>query len=259
MDKTEMDPRRKRVIFVNIIIACFATTMMSTALSTALPGILVDFDISASTGQWLTSAYSLAMAVMVPVTSFMVKRVPTRRLFILVIGVFTLGLVIDVLAVDFYTLLLGRLLQAGANGVLIAAAQIILLTIYPREVHGKVMGWYGITLTAAPIISPTLAGILIDAFDWRMVFILPLAIMLVSLVCTLLTFEDILDTERLRFDTMSFVLCAFAFGGLTFGVGNVMTEGVVSVLFIVPVLVGAVALALFTRRQLSLEVPFLQI
>ncbi|MCQ2071008.1 MAG: DHA2 family efflux MFS transporter permease subunit, partial [archaeon] len=227
-------------------------------ISTALPSISSDLGISDSLGQWLVSGYSLAMAIMVPVTSFAIKRIPTRKLFLSIIALFTLGLVIDVLAVDFTMLLVGRILQAAANGILIAAAQIVLMAIYPREVHGKVMGWYGITLTAAPIVSPTIAGILIDVSGWRSVFVLPLVVMVVSLVATALTFENVLETEKLKFDPLSFILCAIAFGGLTYGISNAVVNPT-GIEFIVPTVLGVVGLALFCKRQSTMEKPFLHV
>lgn len=61
---------KRNLIFINIIISCIAASMLTTALTTALPSIVEYFNISVTTGQWLTSGYSLAMGIMTPITAF---------------------------------------------------------------------------------------------------------------------------------------------------------------------------------------------
>ena len=51
-------------------------------------------------------------------------------------------------------------------------AQVILLTIYPMDRIGAIMGWYGLSITAAPVIAPTLAGMIVDKLNWHAIFIL---------------------------------------------------------------------------------------
>jgi len=259
MENSEMSASKRKLIFINIVVACIASSMMSTALSTGLPSIMSDLDISASLAQWLSSGYMLCMAIMMPATAFLVKRFRTRVLFTGVVAVYLAGLVIDILAMDFYTLMFGRILQACSNGVLMAMGQIILMTIYPVANHGSVLGWYGLSLTVAPIIAPAVSGVMIDAFTWRGVFIIPLVFMSLSLVASVSTMPDILETARSRFDVPSFALCALGFGGLTLGVGNMVSMGFASPATLVPLVLGVVGAVLFVRRQSSLEAPFLNL
>ncbi len=74
-----MTNRKKMLIFLNIMITCIASSMLATALTTALPPIMEDFGISVSTGQWMTSGYSLAMGIMMPLTAFLITRFPTKN------------------------------------------------------------------------------------------------------------------------------------------------------------------------------------
>ena len=60
----ELAVKRKNGVFATILVSCIACSMLSTALNTALPQILVDFKIDSSTGQWLTSIYSLVMGIL---------------------------------------------------------------------------------------------------------------------------------------------------------------------------------------------------
>ncbi|MCF2682593.1 MFS transporter [Faecalicatena contorta] len=181
--------KKRTLIFVNIIITCIATSLLQTALTTALPPIIADFGISVTTGQWLTSAYSLVMATMMPLTAYLVTRIPTRRLYIVTIVIFAVGTGVCMFAPNFLVLLTGRILQACSNGITSAMGQVILLSIYPVEKRGTIMGWYGLSAGAAPVIAPTLAGILVDLFSWRMIFVCTFVVMIVSLVYAMIVME----------------------------------------------------------------------
>ena len=122
MPPTELTDGRKRLIFLNIVVICTATSMMSTALATAIPSISEALNISDSLTQWLTSGYMLVMGIMMPASAFFVKRVPTRILYIATVAVFVAGMLIDLVANDFAALMLGRILQAASNGILMSMA-----------------------------------------------------------------------------------------------------------------------------------------
>ena len=96
-----MTDRKRTLIFINILISCIASSMLATALTTALPPILEDFQLSVAMGQWLTSGYSLAMGIMMPLTAFLITRFPTKNLYLTGIGLFVAGLVVCVAAADF--------------------------------------------------------------------------------------------------------------------------------------------------------------
>ena len=121
------------------------------------------------------------------------------------------------------------------------------------------MGTYGLATTAAPIIAPTVAGLMIDAFGWRSIFWLVMAIMTVSFVVSIMVFENVLELRNKKFDFLSFVESIFAFGGITLGAGNITAYGVVSVQAGLPLLVGVVFCALFVIRQCRSEKPLLDV
>lgn len=258
-EKAVLTDERRRLIFINILISCIASSMLATALTTALPSMIEDLNISVNMGQWLTSGYSLAMGIMMPLTAFLITRFPTRRLYLTAILCFMAGLVICVLSTSFPIMMAGRVLQAGGNGILTSMTQVILLSIYPAEKKGSVMGWYGLSVGAAPVIAPTVAGVIVDNFGWRMIFVVAIAVMAVSLIFAVCVFDNVLDVTKKRFDIVSFILSIFAFGGITLGVGNIGSYPFVSVQVLLILVVGCVAAAVFVYRQLSLDKPFLDL
>lgn len=254
-----MQQKQRTWIFINIIITVIASTIMSTALTTALPTMIAEFNVSVTTGQWLTSGYALAMGIVMPLTAFLITQFPTKKLYLFAVGLFILGLVVAVLAPNFVVLMLGRILQACGNGILSAMAQVILLTIYPPERRGSIMGWYGLSVGAAPVLAPTIAGILVDASGWRLIFYVVIAIMVLSFVVALFVFKDVLETRSKKFDTFSFVLSGIAYAGITIGIGNIGTYQFLSVNVLVPVIVGIVGIVALAHRQLHQDDPFLDL
>ncbi|MDT2704284.1 MFS transporter [Enterococcus dongliensis] len=96
--------KQRTLIFINILISCIASSMLATALTTALPTMINEFNISVTTGQWLTSGYSLAMAIMMPLTAFLIIRFPTKKLYLAAISFFVVGLLLAVIAPNFTVL-----------------------------------------------------------------------------------------------------------------------------------------------------------
>lgn len=254
-----MSDKRRLLITVSLIITCIASSFLQTALTTALPPIISDLNISVASGQWLTSGYSLAMGIMMPLTAFLITRCPAKKLYLGAIGMFLIGLAVCIAANSFPVMMVGRILQACSNGITVSMAQVVILSIYPADRRGTAMGWYGLSVGAAPVIAPTIAGVLVDSVGWRMIFIIAFVILALSFVMALCVFGDVLETHKNRFDVMSFVLSAMTFGGVTLGVGNISSYGMGSVHTWCPLAIGIIAGVIFARRQLAQDEPFLNL
>lgn len=259
MTKRRITDRTRTLIFINLVISGIASSMLTTAMTTALPDLVRYFSVSTDIGQWVTSGYSLAMGMVMPLTAFLITRFPTKKLYMAGTGCFIAGLLLSIFSRSFGIMMAGRVLQACGNGVLLASAQVIILTLYPAEKKGTMMGTYGLATTAAPTIAPTVAGLMIDAFGWQSIFYVVLAIMALSFVMSGIVFADVLELQDKRFDFISFAESILAFGGITLGVGNISSFGLASIQAGLPLLIGVLVCALFVARQCRLEKPFLDV
>lgn len=259
MTKKELTDKKVKLIFINIVISCIASSMLATSLTTALPPIMKDLHISVTTGQWLTSGYGLVMAITMPLTAYLINTFPTKKLYCSAIFTFIVGVFVCAVSGSFHMMLLGRCIQAIGNGMLISMSQVIILTIFPPEKKGAAMGWYGLSIGAAPVIAPTIAGIMVDKMSWRMIFIVPMIIMTISFIYAVIVFTDVLEVSDNKFDIKSFILSTLAFGGITLGIGNMGDHGIVSLNSGGALIVGIVAGIVFVKRQLSLDEPFLEL
>ena len=255
----KIDNHKRKLIFFNILVACIASSMLSTSLTTALPPILNDFKISATVGQWLTSGYSLAMGIVMPATAFLIRRFRTRKLYLSAIACFMFGLVISIFSINFTMMMVGRIFQAIGNGILTSMGQVVLISMYPKEKVGSVMGLYGLSVGAAPVIAPTISGIIVDHTKWQMIFVIALVITAISFIIALRVFDDILDTEKQKFDIFSFILSAFAYGGIIVGIGNIGNYSLLSIGIMLPLIIGIIAMIIFVYKQLNMKMPFLEL
>lgn len=257
--KREIKDGQRAMIFLCLVVSGISSSVLSTAMTTALPGVVEYFGISTSVGQWITSGYSLAMGMIMPLTAFLITCFPTKRLYLTGIGAFIAGLLVSIFAGNFALMMVGRVLQACGNGVLMTAAQVVIMTIYPIKKRGTMMGTYGLATTAAPVVAPTIAGLMIDAFGWKSIFYVSLVIMILSFIISCIVFDDVLELHDKKFDVVSFVESIVAFGGVTLGIGNLSTFGILSIEAGVPLLLGAVVCVFFVTRQCRLEKPFLDV
>lgn len=254
-----MNSKQRYGIFYVILSACILCSLLQSAMDTALPSVMAEFQINAATAQWLTSGFSLAMGVMTPLTSFLIKRFPTRRLFCTALSVFCVGVAFATWSVSFPMLMVARILQALGASVIVAMTQVVIFHVFPAEQRGSMMGIYGLAVCAAPIVAATLAGLVIDLWGWRMVFGISLGIAAVAMMLGLCFMKDVLQTEHQHFDVLSMAECSLGLVGMMIGLGNITSAPFFSFSVALPLTVGAIALALFSFRQLRLPEPYLNL
>lgn len=247
------------VVMAVLLAGAFVIILNQTLLNTALPAFMVDFGITANTAQWVTTLFMLVNGIMIPATAFLIQKFTTRTMFFAAMGIFALGTVICAIAPVYGVLLLGRVVQAASGGMIMPLMQTILFAIFPIHKRGTAMGTFGLVISFAPAIGPTLSGFIVDHWSWRVLFVMMLPIALGALLFAHLTLRNVTEQTNPRLDVPSLILSTFAFGGLLFGFSNAGNVGWSSPQVIVPLLVGMLTLVWFVRRQLRLEEPLLEL
>ncbi|KAG4092137.1 MFS general substrate transporter [Neocallimastix lanati (nom. inval.)] len=255
----KVSEKQRSLILLNICITSIAGGIMATSLTTALPPIMNDLHIDVNTGQWLTSGFGLFLAIVTPFTSYLITRFKTKMLYCVSNLLFIVGLVICAVSYRFWQMMLGRIIQGCGTGLMMSMSQVIILSIYPPNKIGTAMGWYGFAFSVAPIIAPTLAGILVDTVGWRMIFVIASVVMGIAFIFALYVMENVLTTMNRKFDTISLIISAFSFGGITLAIGNVGKYDFVSYQVLLVLIIGLIATVVFIYRQLHQELPFLDL
>ncbi len=245
-------------LLIVLISGAFVSILNQTLLATALPHIMQDLHLTENTVQWLQSVFLLVNGIMIPVSAFLIERFTTRQLFLTAIGSFTVGTLICAIATQFPALLLGRTIQGVGAGILMPLLQTILFLMYPPEQRGRAMGMFGFVIAFAPAIGPTLSGWLIGHFPWRSVFFVVLPIAALDFLLALFILKNITKQTFPKVDIISIVLSTLGFGGLLYGFSIAGSDGWLSLPVLLSLIVGAITVTFFIRRQFQLEQPILE-
>ncbi|AYJ48391.1 MDR family MFS transporter [Rhodococcus sp. P1Y] len=250
-DKTEMPPGGALLIGI-LVVAAFVMILNETIMSVALPRLMIDLSITATTAQWLTTGFLLTMAVVIPTTGYLFQRFTLRQVFIASMSLFTTGTVLAASAPGFELLLAGRVVQASGTALMLPLLMNTVLNLVPARDRGKMMGVISIVIAVAPAIGPTLSGVILSALEWRWMFWLVLPIALIAFAIGVRLVKNVTPTSRPSFDGVSVVLSALAFGGLVYGLSSIghSAEGSTVPVWI-PLAVGVVALTVFVLRQIA--------
>ncbi|ANX11709.1 multidrug MFS transporter [Fictibacillus arsenicus] len=244
-----------------MILGVFVAILNETLLNVALTKIMADFGIEPSTAQWLTTGYLLVIGVLIPVTAYLIQRFTTRSLFLGAMSLFTLGTFIAAISPGIEFLLLGRLLQASGTGLLFPLLTNVVFSVVPFEKRGSAMGTIGIVITFAPAIGPTLSGIIVEHFSWRVLFygVLPIALLVIGFAYAKL--KNVTETTNPKVDLISLLLSTLGFGGIVYGFSSSGEGhgGWSSNDVLLPIAIGVVSLVLFTWRQLTISEPLLNL
>lgn len=250
----ELSRRDSRVIWL-LLAATFVVILNETIMTVAIPKLMDDLHVDALAAQWLSTAFMLTMAVVIPITGFLLQRFTTRSVFIAAMTLFSLGTLAAALAPGFAVLVAARVVQATGTAIMLPLLMTTLMTLVPPARRGRTMGNVSIVISVAPAIGPTISGFILNYLAWRWIFLIVLPIALIMLFIGARFVENVSEPEKTRIDVLSVVLSAFGFGGLVYGLtvsGEASGSGAGPVLWI-SLSVGVVSLAAFILRQLALQ------
>lgn len=241
-----------------LLIGSFLAILNQTLLVTALPHIMKDLHIDANTAQWLTTVFLLTNGIMIPITAFLIEKFSTRRLYLTSLGLFAAGTLLAAVSPNFSVLIIGRIIQAAGAGMMIPLMQTVMLVIFPINKRGVAMGMAGLVIAFGPAIGPTLGGWIVDHYIWRFLFYLVFPISLLTIIFTFFSLKNVMEVTYPRVDILSIILSSLGFGGLLYGFSLAGSAGWGSPTVIISIIVGAITLAAFIRRQLTMEKPLLE-
>jgi len=248
-------PRKDMAVIWVLLTAAFVAILNETTMGMAIPHLITDLDITPIAAQWVTSAFMLTMAVVIPTTGFLLRRFTTRQMFLGALAMFSLGTLLAAVASGFTMLLVARIVQASGTAVLMPLLMTTMMNLVPPASRGRMMGRVSVVISLAPAIGPTMSGFLLDTFGWRSIFVVVLPIALVAMFIGWRWLSNVGETFRAPIDVLSIILSAFGFGGLVFGLSQIgeIGSGLSVAPLVIALVVGVVALALFLWRQVALQ------
>lgn len=214
------DQRIRRALII-MVFGTFFGILCSTLMNIALPTFMDVFHISEAHVQWVTNGYMLVNALMIPVSSYLIKRFSFKWLFIFFMGIFLCGTVIGELANSFNLLVIARMIQAIGAGMMMPLVNVLAIRYALPGKKGRIMGIIGLAFNCAPILGPTVSGFMLDYLSWRYLFILIIPFAVITLLLSLWMLPYIPHNEFPQFNSFGFTVITLGLWSLLMGLSNV--------------------------------------
>jgi DHA2 family multidrug resistance protein len=183
-------------------------------VNVALPYMQGNLGATLSEIGWVSTGYSIANVIVIPLSAWLGLRYGKKRYFIFSLVAFTLASILCGLATSLTTLIIGRVIQGLGGGGLLAKAQALMFETVPKHEQGKASMIFTLGVIAGPAIGPALGGYLTDNFGWRWIFFInvPLGIFAVAMCSTFLMPDNLADRKDNGVDFLGIIFLAMGIG-----------------------------------------------
>ncbi|MEW6183232.1 MAG: DHA2 family efflux MFS transporter permease subunit [Bacillota bacterium] len=183
-----------------LILSTFMAVLDGSIVNVALPRMMAIFNASTDQIQWVLTVYLLVGGMVIPATGYLGDRFGYKTIFLGSIAFFTVTSMLCGFSWNTSSIVTARALQAVGGGMMQPLSMAMLYRIWPKDKIGMAMGVWGLTMTLAPAIGPTLGGYLVDTFSWRLIFYINLPVGVFTVLLGLLFLEETPRLSRLKLD-----------------------------------------------------------
>ncbi len=240
------------------IIGAAILSAAQSVVTTGLNGIMNDFHILTTTAQWVYSSFLLMLGVMIPLSAFIIRRFKLKTMYISSLIIFILGSLLSFVSPNIDILILSRVIQGFACGILLPVTQIVLFKVVPEEKWQIYMGLFGLIVGVVPALAPLVGGVVIDAMGWRYVFLILAIFIAILTIIAFIVIDLEFETGHYPLDLSSLFLCVVGCVGLMLGFSDIAEKGISNFVWVIlPIVIGTISLIIFVKRQFSIKTPLL--
>ncbi|HYZ38492.1 MAG TPA: DHA2 family efflux MFS transporter permease subunit, partial [Pseudonocardiaceae bacterium] len=242
-----------------LIVGMFMSILDTSIVNVAIPTLQNEFGVATDDVQWVITAYTLMLGVVVPASAWLGDRFGLDRLYNVALVGFAAGSALCGLAWDLNSLVVFRIVQAIPGGILPVVSLPMVYRIVPREKIGAAMGLYGLGIVVAPAIGPTLGGYLVEYVNWRLIFYINVPVGILGAVAAALVLPKFSGVPGRRFDLLGFLTIAGGLFTLLLALSEGESWGWNSYRILGLITVSALLLALFIVIELEVDDPLLDV
>jgi EmrB/QacA subfamily drug resistance transporter len=244
------------VVIIGAIMSILDTTIVNVALAT----LGRDLHAGISEIQWVVTGYMLSLAAVIPITGWAAERFGAKNVYIVSLGVFTTASALCGLANSTTELIFFRVLQGVGGGMILPIGQLMMAQAAGPERMGRVMSIVAVPAMLAPILGPTIGGLIVDNASWRWIFYVNVPIGAIAIIAALRTLPRGERTNAGSLDYRGLALMSVGLPLLTYGLAEVGTTGSFTATKVVfPLLAGLGLIALFAVHALRVPRPLLNL
>jgi EmrB/QacA subfamily drug resistance transporter len=248
--------RISAVVIVGSIMSILDTTIVNVALAT----LGRELHSTIAEIQWVVTGYMLSLAAVIPVTGWAARRFGAKRVYVISLALFTAGSALCGLATTSTELIVFRVLQGIGGGMILPIGQLMMAEAAGPKRMGRVMSVVAVPAMLAPILGPTLGGLILDNVSWRWIFFVNLPIGAIAILAALRTLAKSKPAPTDSLDFRGLVLMSTGLPLVTYGLAEIgVTGGFTAVKVVVPILIGAALIAAFAVHALRVPRPLLNL
>jgi multidrug resistance protein len=255
----QLDHRHWMLPVLVCLIGTFLSILSSSIINVAMASIMAVFSTDTQGVQWVSTAYSLAMAMIIPMSGWLGDKLGLRKLYIVSLVVFVAGSTLCAFSWSLESLIAARVIQAAGGGILSPVVMAMIYRLVPRKQIGTAMGIMGMALFVAPAIGPTLGGWMVQYIDWRWIFMINLPLGIVGVLLALMVVPDFAKVAVGKFDVPGAVTAALGFAGLLFVLSKGNTWGWTSETTILTLVASLGMLVVWVLVELWSPAPLLDL
>jgi EmrB/QacA subfamily drug resistance transporter len=261
-DKNTAPPLDRQVLIVAGIVTMAAamTVLDTTIVSVAIRTLGHDLKVSLDTIQWVSTAYTLALASVIPLAGWGSDRFGIKRVWIASLLLFILGSVLSGLAWSAASLIVFRVVQGIGGGILYPTGLTLLMQAAGPKRIGRVMAIISVPLMLGPILGPVLGGALVTGLSWRWIFYINVPVGAIALVLSWSGLASEAPRRAERLDVRGLVLLPPGLALFVYALSRLSASGGLgSPVVLACGLSGVVLLAAFAVHAMSAEHPLLDL
>jgi EmrB/QacA subfamily drug resistance transporter len=245
------------VATLGLVMAVLDTTIVNVALDT----LAKDMNVSLTTGQWISTAYLLSLAAVIPISGWVTERFGSKPTWIASIALFAVGSALCALASSAGELIAFRVLQGLGGGMLVPVGfTLVAQSAGPRRV-GRAFGLIGVPILLGPIFGPIIGGLIVDNAAWQWIFLVNVPIAVVAIVVAArLLHPDVGRADAGALDWVGAALLCPGLAGIVFGLSETESHGGLGhPIAFGPIAAGVVLVGLFVWHSLRVPRPLIDV
>ncbi|BBI31435.1 MDR family MFS transporter [Cohnella abietis] len=251
---------------IAIVVGIFMVILDGTAVNVALPKLQEEFKLlNLSLVQWTVIGYALAQAAVIPLAGWLSDRFGAKKVFLISVGLFTIGSALCAMANSVETLIAFRIVQGLGGGVVVPIAMAFIYRLSPPGKVGTIMGMMGIPILLGPALGPVVAGWFVEYHSWQWIFLINLPIGIIAIFLGIRKLPNIQRQSVASLDLLGMILGPLAFAALVYGVSEGGIDPIsgkstwTDASTLIGTGVGLIALILFVLVELNRKDPLLEL
>ena len=244
---------------VGILLGAFVGMFSETSLNIALPSLTASLHITTATASWLVTGYMLVIGIVLPFSSFLSKWFTTRQLIIFGLSDFIAGAIIAAVANSFPLLLLGRMIQGIATGLILPLLFTVAMQVFKPSKLGAAMGMCALVIMFAPVVGPTVTGLILASLNWHWIFWLFVPVLGTALIFAVMGLKNVGTITRPKADIPAIIESVVGFASIVAGASLASSRGWGSPIVLGLLALGIIVLGLYAYREVHAETPILNL